>query len=563
MKINMLLFALFTITTGVAQTKLVTVDCSVPVGSGKKMTGVNTGPQSVVSGTTAACLETIGNELIRTHDYHGPCDYWAYTDFFNYTLQKFNYAFQSHLPTGYHWASTDDQIAEIIHSGFQPFFRLGISFPGGGISPASPMPKDSDAINFKTFAGIAKRTAMHYTAGWDHGFNHSIPYWEIWNEPNHKASWDFDSVEAYYRLYRACADSIKSFDPHLKVGGPAAAKNAFYNGGNQYTLNQNYLSNFLKYCKENETPLDFYSFHMYDRPNPYNLRMLADTLSYYLNLYGFANTELILSENNNNTGGYTNTSKGCSYLTSELISLVNSRLSKFIWYRGVDLSPLCDADDGTHPNLTLNGYAYKFFNELNDSTPILIKSAGNEFNARNLSDSLNNVMILSGKNTSDTEVKVLVSNHESVYSDLSITLNNLPWHSSDHVAIFTETVSASGYQTKTTSTAGGSSITYHVPDIRDASVFLISFKKLTTTSTTSPLQTVSGKIYPNPAHDIVTVQSNFDHYDLTMMNAFGQVFLQQADLKEIDLRAFPNGLYHLCLRNDVGLVENYRLVVQK
>lgn len=302
---------------------------------------------------------------------------------------------------------------------------------------------------------------------------------------------------------------------------------------------------------------------MYDRPNPYNLRMLADTLSYYLNLYGFANTELILSENNNNTGGYTNTSKGCSYLTSELISLVNSRLSKFIWYRGVDLSPLCDADDGTHPNLTLNGYAYKFFNELNDSTPILIKSAGNEFNARNLSDSLNNVMILSGKNTSDTEVKVLVSNHESVYSDLSITLNNLPWHSSDHVAIFTEKVNASGYQTKTTSTAGGSSITYHVPDIRDASVFLISFKKLTTTSTTSPLQTASGKIYPNPAHDIVTVQSNFDHYDLTMMNAFGQVFLQQADLKEIDLRAFPNGLYHLCLRNDVGLVENYRLVVQK
>ena len=54
------------------------------------------------AGTAAECYKSIGVDMIRTHDYHGPCDFWGYTSFFNYFTQKFNYAFNSSLDTGYH-----------------------------------------------------------------------------------------------------------------------------------------------------------------------------------------------------------------------------------------------------------------------------------------------------------------------------------------------------------------------------------------------------------------------------------------------------------------------------
>ena len=563
MKNFLLLIALFGNTVLYSQTKNITVDFNTPAGTGKQMTGVNTGPNSIVSGTTEQCLNSIGNHLIRTHDYHGPCDYWGYTNFFNYFNQTFNYSFQPHLTSGYNWTTTDAQIAEITDAGFQPFFRVGISFPGAGPSPASPMPKDADGINFKTFAGIAKRTAMHYTAGWNNGFNYTIPYWEIWNEPNNNASWIVDSAQAYYRLYQQCADSLKSFNPQLKVGGPAAAKNAFYAGGIHYTINQNYVSNFLNFCQTNSVPLDFYSFHMYDKKNPYHIKILVDTLSYYLNQYGFSNTELVVSETNINTGGYDNTAKGCSYLTSSLISVVNTRLSNFIWYRGVDLNPLCNSDIGNTPSFTLNGYAYKFFNEVNDSTPVFIQSAGNEFNADNVNDSLNNVMILSGKNNANTQVKVLISNHESIYSDISLTLQNLPWSASDNISVVTETINSSGYQTSTTSVNGAATLTYNIPAVGDASVFLITFEYNPVTALHSLAATTNTLVYPNPAGNNVAVNTNLKKYTLRLTDTFGRVFFEQQNKQEIDLTNIPDGLYFIQIQDETRAVENIKLVVAK
>ncbi len=110
-------------------------------------------------------------------------------------------------------------------------------------------------------------------------------------------------------MYKQVADSMKAFNPNIKIGCPGAAKNAFYGGGNYISLNQSYISNFFQYCQTNAVPLDFYSFHTYDRKNPYHIKQLADTISYFLNQYGFNNTELIVSETNVNTGGFVNTGK--------------------------------------------------------------------------------------------------------------------------------------------------------------------------------------------------------------------------------------------------------------
>ncbi|MBL7765390.1 MAG: T9SS type A sorting domain-containing protein [Chitinophagaceae bacterium] len=546
-----------------SQTKTILVDYNVVSGSGKNMTGVNTGPNSVVAGTTKNCLNQIGNRIIRTHDYHGPCDYWSYTNFFNYFTQTFNYAFQSHLPSGYNWTMTDAQIDEIVNSGFEPYFRVGISFPGGGVSPASPMPKDVDGVNFHTFAGIAKRTAMHYTGGWDSGYNYQIPYWEIWNEPNNQASWTVDSAMAYYRMYKQCADSLKSFNPQLKVGGPAAAKNSFYNGGIHFTINPKYVTDFLSYCQTNTAPLDFYSFHMYDRPNPYNLRILTDTLSNYLNQYGFSNTELIVSETNINTPGYDNTAKGCSYLASELISVANTRLSKLIWYRGVDLNPLCYSDSGTNSHLTLNGYAYQFFNALNDTTPVYIQSPGSEFNATNVNDSLNNLMILSGKNSAGTIVKVLVSNHESIYNNLQLSLQNLPWSNTDNISIRTESVTSAGYQTSTSSQAGNSTMTLNLSNVADASVYLITFRKNVPNAMEQLISSDKHDVYPNPADQKVYLRTGDKHFTLTLINVYGQILFVQKDNPEMDISHVPDGVYALMILNENGTVEKHKIVVSK
>ncbi|MBI2258400.1 MAG: T9SS type A sorting domain-containing protein [Flavobacteriia bacterium] len=530
-----------------------TINFTSSIGFGKKITGVNTGPSSVVSGTTEECLKEIGTALVRTHDYTGPFDYWGYSNFYNKFNQTFNYSFQSHLPSGYNWSTSDAKISEIVNANLQPFFRLGISDePGTTSPPATPMPKDEDQYNFHTFAGIAKRTAMHYTASFDNGFNYDIPYWEIWNEPNNNGFWQIDSVNAYYRLYQQCVDSLKSFNPQLKVGGPAAAKNAFYTGGIHYTINQDYVSNFLNFCQSNSVPLDFYSFHMYDRTNPYSLRMLTDTLAYFLNQYGFDSTEIIVSETNINTGGYNNTSKGCSYLTSQLISTVNSRLSKFIWYRGVDLNPLCNSDIGTTASLTLNGYAYKFFNELNELTPILLSSTGNQYSTANIRDSLNNLMILSGKNSTNDLVKLLVSNHESMHDSLNINIQNLPWSSTDEIKITIEQIKSDAYSSSNYTTVGGTSLNITLDSVSDASVYFITIKNESLLSDQS-INNEKGnlKIFPNPAEN--TIHFSKEVENVQIYDVLGQLILTQNEpTNQILLNNFKEGLYYIKL-NDLTI----------
>ena len=489
-----------------SQTKNLNVDFSASNGTIKKLTSVNNGPVSLISGTAEYCYKQIGVEMIRTHDYHGPFDYYGYTDFYNIFNQTFDYNFQSGNPLAYNWADTDDKIAEMIIPGFKPFFRLGISFPGQGNPALTPMPKDQDGINFKTFAGICKRTAMHYTANWNNGFNYEIPYWEVWNEPNNGGSWTIDSVQAYYRMYKQVADSMKSFNPTIKVGGPGTAKNAFYGAGNFLTLNQSYISNFFQYCQTNAVPLDFYSFHTYDRKNPYHIKQLADTISYFLNQSGFDQTELIVSEMNVNTGGFLNTGKACSHLASTLISASDSKITKLLWYRGVDLNPLCNSDNGTNADLQLNGYAYQFFNELYDSTNIRLSTSGSEFVLDRINDSLNNLMLISGKNSSSDLVKILVSNYESTHQNIDVNVSNLPWQNSDLIAVSIQKITDNGYETTSSTVNGTANLTVNLTNVIDASTYLITLRKNPTNSVDLISSNSSFNIFPNPTNSDYKLQ---------------------------------------------------------
>lgn len=74
-------------------------------------------------------------------------------------------------------------------------------------------------------------------------------FFEVWNEPNLAYFWR-GTQEEYFTLYRHAAESIKSVDVKLRIGGPATAVNAW-------------IPELKTFCQRSGTPLDFVSTHHY------------------------------------------------------------------------------------------------------------------------------------------------------------------------------------------------------------------------------------------------------------------------------------------------------------
>jgi xylan 1,4-beta-xylosidase len=74
-------------------------------------------------------------------------------------------------------------------------------------------------------------------------------FFEVWNEPNLKIFWD-GTREQYFELYRRTVQAIKQVDEQLRVGGPATAK-------------EEWVEEFLDFCKLHRLPVDFISTHHY------------------------------------------------------------------------------------------------------------------------------------------------------------------------------------------------------------------------------------------------------------------------------------------------------------
>ncbi len=74
-------------------------------------------------------------------------------------------------------------------------------------------------------------------------------FFEVWNEPNLPAFWTGTQAD-YFKLYLFTVRAIKEVDDRLKVGGPA-------------TANNEWIAEFLHFCKKNKVPADFVSTHHY------------------------------------------------------------------------------------------------------------------------------------------------------------------------------------------------------------------------------------------------------------------------------------------------------------
>ena len=99
---------------------------------------------------------------------------------------------------------------------------------------------------------------------------------EIWNEPNLRGFWENADKGKYLELYRATALAVKEVLPEMRVGGPAIC------GGEG---SQQWIADFLTFCRDNSLPLDFVTRHAYMAETPeyrgryvYHTMMSTDAL---------------------------------------------------------------------------------------------------------------------------------------------------------------------------------------------------------------------------------------------------------------------------------------------
>ncbi|MDR1128473.1 MAG: hypothetical protein LBL20_04100, partial [Treponema sp.] len=81
-------------------------------------------------------------------------------------------------------------------------------------------------------------------------------YWEVWNEPDQGFATKFP-FDGYIRMYKAAAPALRRGNPDAMVGGPAISS--------LFLLGENNYRSFLDEIMNSRTPIDFVSFHYYDK----------------------------------------------------------------------------------------------------------------------------------------------------------------------------------------------------------------------------------------------------------------------------------------------------------
>ncbi len=186
-------------------------------------------------------------------------------------------------PDSYIFEPTDKYLETTIAAGTKVFYRLGAAIEHG-YKYGTQVPKD-----YLKWAQICEHIIRHYTEGWANGFNYDIEYWEIWNEFDCRQpdgtdpNWQGTDQE-FFDFYCTVAKYLKEKFPHLKIGGPALANIWGYA-----------TDSFFQAIKEQNAPLDFFSYHWYGC----KLEPFAETLNRtqeVLEKYGFGDSEKILNE---------------------------------------------------------------------------------------------------------------------------------------------------------------------------------------------------------------------------------------------------------------------------
>ena len=351
-----------------------------------------------------------GFDFVRNHDFNGPTDI---------SMIFPNMSKDPSDPSNYNFTLSDQFITSIIDAGCNVFYRLGES---ASTEERFRQPPE----NVSKWAEVCKHIVMHYNDGWADGFYYNISYWEIWNEPDLSGFWN-GTTEQYYTLYQEAAVTLKEYDPTLKIGGPCTSS----------IFNKNFTARFLSFVKENQIPLDFYSWHMY-ADTPYQLYNGSKLLRTLLDSFGFYDTESINTEWNIKIltpQRDKDNAKNAAFTVCSLSMFQDAEIDHAFRYRatqdnnplvrfiGFDLSLF--SYDGLFKTPALS---YLAFHYMNDQTPIRLQSP--------IVDSKQGITSLAGISEDGTNITVLISNFEAEDSNYELIIDHIPFDSSYIVATY-------------------------------------------------------------------------------------------------------------------------------
>jgi xylan 1,4-beta-xylosidase len=179
----------------------------------------------------------------------------------------------------YSFQYVDDLYDRMLAKGIRPFVEL--SFSPGPLSPVHNTTfwwraDGSPPSDYNKWADLVRAFLKHCVQRY--GIDEVRQwYFEVWNEPNlYESFFRGGSQEKYFELYKITAQTIKKVDPQLRIGGPAtsnfnmddvALKKARSSGKpfDPFSVPWQpvWIEEFLRYCHENDLPVDFVSTHPY------------------------------------------------------------------------------------------------------------------------------------------------------------------------------------------------------------------------------------------------------------------------------------------------------------
>ncbi len=259
--------------------RAVTVDAGAVIGKIRSLQGAHWDP-GPASGALSRNYVATGVDMIRTHDAGGINGTGAGDIDGPGRSRLFpSWSADPTDPSSYNFGPTDTLLKNIVDAKAEIFFRVGRSNISGG----NTVPPD-----FDKYGEVVKHVVMHYNQGWANGFKYGIRYFEIWNEPDFVPFWT-GTGEQYHELYKKIALAIREVEPNALIGGPA---NSTFNDMMKTR------GSLMQYIKDNELPLDFYSYHKYTNKSndPFDFARMARSFREELDKYGFPNAEIVNSE---------------------------------------------------------------------------------------------------------------------------------------------------------------------------------------------------------------------------------------------------------------------------
>ena len=390
----------------------ITLNCSNTNGIVRPFGDINDGPYPVKNETPYADLtkqyHEIGITSIRTHDLSGPTD--VHTIFPDLSADFTN-------ASNYHFETSDYYITGMINAGCQVYYRLGESAGGNDTLKKPP-------VNFTAWAEVCKHITMHYNDGWANGYHYNIRYWEVWNEPDLIGFWN-GTAEQYYTLYQITAETLKTYNGSLKIGGPCTSS----------VSNKNYTNRFLQFVVDHQVPLDFFSWHMYT-DSPSELFQGSIFIRTLLDSYGFNAIENINSEWNNfivSPQRDHDNAKNAAFTADCLIAFQDARLDQAYRYRGTEDNNKLMRFLGLDLSLFTYGGVFKrpalsylAMYDLIKDTPVRLRTP--QMNGST------GIAYLAGISDDETNVSILLSNYNTNDTAYSLSLQDLPWNRSFTVA---------------------------------------------------------------------------------------------------------------------------------